>query len=60
MAEITEVREKKQDWYTVKGVDSRGKQVSVDIPAPYVDGKDRKAAEKVFKESIERVGRASN
>lgn len=57
MAEITEVKDKKQDWYTVKGV-AQGRQVSVDIPAPYIDGKSNAEAKKVFEQSLERVARA--
>jgi hypothetical protein len=59
VAEITEVQDKKQDWYKVKGV-VNGKQVSVDIPAPYVDGKSRDEAKKVFERSLEQVSRASS
>lgn len=46
---------KNGEWYTVKGRASNGREVSVDIPAPNVDGKSRKEAQELFARSIERM-----
>lgn len=51
---MTEVS-KRGDWYTVKGRASDGREVSVDIPAPTVEGHSRRDAEKLFERSIERM-----
>lgn len=47
--------QKKGEWYTVKGRASNGREVSVDIPAPTVEGRTRKDAEALFARSIERM-----
>jgi len=51
---ITEVRDKKHDWYTIRGV-VNGHHVSVDVPGPAVDGKSRKDAEALFKRGLRNV-----
>lgn len=48
---------KRGDWYTVKG-EVAGKRVSADIPAPYIDGKSRKAADEVMKRALQQVAQA--
>ena len=54
MADVQDVK-KKGDWYTVKGRSADGRPVSVDIPAPAVEGKTRKEAQALFERSIERM-----
>ena len=49
-AEVTRVS-KRGDWYTVEGYAS-GKKVSIDVPAPSIDGASRREAEALMRRSL--------
>lgn len=54
--EVSEVK-KTGDWYTIKG-HVKGREVSVDIPAPQVEGRTVGNAREFFKKSLETTERA--
>ena len=54
MGEIKEAS-KRGEWYTVKGRASNGRDISVDVPANYIDGKSSTEGRRVMEKAIERM-----